>query len=86
VTGGASGIGAATCRQLAAAGASVAVLDRRGDAAAAVARQVGGVAIEVDVADSAATTTAVQHAAERMGGLSDLVTCAGVGRNTPCTR
>jgi NAD(P)-dependent dehydrogenase (short-subunit alcohol dehydrogenase family) len=83
VTGGASGIGAATCRQLAAAGAAVAVLDRRGDAAAAVAREAGGIAIEVDVGDSAATTTAVQQAAERMGGLTDLVTCAGVGRNTP---
>jgi NAD(P)-dependent dehydrogenase (short-subunit alcohol dehydrogenase family) len=83
VTGGASGIGAATCRRFAADGASVAVLDRAGGAASLLAEEVGGLALEVDVADPGATTEAVRSAAEAMGGLTDLVACAGTGRNTP---
>jgi 3-hydroxybutyrate dehydrogenase len=54
VTGGASGIGAACCRALAAAGATVTVADRDGDAAAALAQQIGGTAWQVDLADVAA--------------------------------
>ena len=83
VTGGGAGIGAATVRRLAARGAQVAVFDRVGDAARAVADEVHGHAIEVDVADPAATTTAVQSAAEAMGGITDVVTNAGFGLNKP---
>ena len=81
VTGGGAGIGAATCRELAARGAQVAVLDRDGPAAAAVAEEVGGTALTVDVADSSATTAAVHAAAEALGGLTDVVANAGMGRN-----
>ena len=49
VTGGASGIGAAVAARLAAAGASVVIVDRQADAAAAVARQVGGVPLVGDL-------------------------------------
>jgi 3-oxoacyl-[acyl-carrier protein] reductase/meso-butanediol dehydrogenase/(S,S)-butanediol dehydrogenase/diacetyl reductase len=83
VTGGGAGIGAATARLLASRGAQVAVLDRVADAARAVADEVGGHAIEVDVADPDATTAAVQRAAEEMGGLTDVVANAGTGLNKP---
>lgn len=83
VTGGGAGIGAATVRRLAARGATVAVLDRRGDAARAVAADVGGHAFAVDVADPGATTEAIEAAAAAMGGLTDVVANAGVGLNKP---
>jgi NAD(P)-dependent dehydrogenase (short-subunit alcohol dehydrogenase family) len=51
VTGGGSGIGAGVCRELAAGGASVVVLDRNLDAAEAVAAEVDGSARQLDVAD-----------------------------------
>ena len=86
VTGGASGIGAATCRELAGRGARVAVLDRDGAGAGAVADAVGGVAITVDVADPSATTAAVQAAADELGGLTDVVANAGMGLNKPLHR
>jgi len=83
VTGGGAGIGAATARRLAARGASVAVLDRVGDAARQVAAEVGGTAFEVDVRDPDATAAGVQAAAEAMGGLTDVVANAGMGLNKP---
>lgn len=83
VTGGGSGIGAATCARFAAEGAAVAVLDRRRDAAEAVADAVGGVAVVADVADPAAVTAAVDEAAAALGGLTDVVSNAGVGRWKP---
>ncbi|MEQ1786638.1 MAG: SDR family NAD(P)-dependent oxidoreductase [Acidimicrobiales bacterium] len=83
VTGGGAGIGAATVRRLAALGAQVAVLDRDGDRARAVAEEVGGHARTVDVADPDATTAAVEAAAETMGGLTDVIANAGIGRNKP---
>jgi NAD(P)-dependent dehydrogenase (short-subunit alcohol dehydrogenase family) len=83
VTGGGAGIGAATARLLAARGAQVAVLDRVGEAARAVAEEIGGHAFEVDVADPSATTSAVQAAAAAMGGLTDVIANAGFGLNKP---
>jgi len=83
VTGGGSGIGAATCRLLAREGATVTVLDRDGASAAAVAEEVGGRAAVVDVRDGDAVTAAIAAAAEAMGGLTDLVNNAGVGTARP---
>ncbi|MEJ7585550.1 MAG: SDR family NAD(P)-dependent oxidoreductase [Acidimicrobiales bacterium] len=83
VTGGASGIGAETCRRFVAEGAMVAVLDRDPERARAVADEVGGLSLVVDVRDAAAVTAAVRRAAEELGGLSDLVTNAGVGMAKP---
>ena len=83
ITGGGAGIGAATARLLARRGAQVAVLDRVGTAAEAVAAETGGHAWAVDVADPAATTAAVQEAAAAMDGLTDVVANAGMGLNKP---
>lgn len=83
VTGGASGIGAATCRRFAADGAAVAVLDRRADAARAVADEVGGVAVVADVADPTAVTAAIDEAVAAMGGLTVVVSNAGAGNWKP---
>ncbi len=80
VTGGASGIGAEVCRGFAARGARVAVVDRDGDGAGAVADEVGGLAITADVADAAAVDAAVARTVDELGGLTDLVANAGIGR------
>jgi meso-butanediol dehydrogenase/(S,S)-butanediol dehydrogenase/diacetyl reductase len=79
VTGGASGIGRATCRRLVREGARVAVLDRDGDGARAVAEELGGVAVTVDVTDADAVDVAVHTASERLGGLSICFANAGIG-------
>lgn len=79
ITGGGSGIGAATACRMAAEGATVAVLDRQGDAAAEVAAEVDGIALTVDVAKPAATTAAIAAAADQMGGVTDLFANAGTG-------
>jgi NAD(P)-dependent dehydrogenase (short-subunit alcohol dehydrogenase family) len=83
VTGGASGIGAAVCRWFVDAGADVCVLDRRGDAAREVASSLGAAAVVADVADPDAVTRAVDEATTAMGGLTDVVSNAGVGRWKP---
>lgn len=79
VTGGASGIGAALCRLLAADGLRVGVLDRNADGAAAVAEEIGGVALVANVADSAAFDAQLLRGAEELGGLRGLVNNAGIG-------
>jgi 2-hydroxycyclohexanecarboxyl-CoA dehydrogenase len=73
VTGGAGGIGAAISRRLAAEGAEVWVGDLNEDGAAAVADEIGGRAVRLDVTDHASATQAV----EEMGGLDVLVNNAG---------
>src|SRR3954471_997084 len=83
VTGGGSGIGEAICRRFADDGARVAVLDRRVDAARAVASAIGGLAVECDVASSSSVDTAIEAATADMGGVTDLVNNAGLGMNKP---
>jgi len=83
VTGGASGIGLAIARSLAREGARVAILDLQGESASAAANEIGGIAKQVDVCDSAALGDAIQNAAREMGGLSILVNNAGVGSLSP---
>ncbi|HAE49577.1 MAG TPA: bifunctional aldolase/short-chain dehydrogenase, partial [Tistrella mobilis] len=73
VTGGAGGIGAATARAFAAAGAEVAVLDLNPEAAAGVARPLGGIGIACDVTDPASVTAAIEAVVARFGGLDILV-------------
>jgi len=79
VTGGASGLGAATARMLAEAGAKVAIFDVNAKAAAEVAIDINGIAIGCDVADSASAEAAVSKAAADHGPARILINCAGVG-------
>jgi len=77
VTGGASGIGRATCRAMAREGARVAVLDINGDGAAATAAEVDGRAWTVDVTDAGAVERTNLDAASWLGGLTTLFNNAG---------
>jgi NAD(P)-dependent dehydrogenase (short-subunit alcohol dehydrogenase family) len=79
VTGGASGLGAATARMLADAGAKVAIFDVNKKAAAEVAIDINGLAIDCDVTDSAGTEKALAKAAADHGPARIVVNCAGVG-------
>ncbi|RAI31298.1 3-hydroxyacyl-CoA dehydrogenase, partial [Rhodoplanes elegans] len=79
VTGGGSGLGAATAERLARAGARVAVLDVNRDGATAVAARIGGHAVRCDVASADEAAAAVAAAAERHGPARILVNCAGIG-------
>jgi len=79
VTGGASGLGAATARMLAEAGAKVAIFDVNQKAAAEVAIDINGIAVTCDVTDSAATEKAFAKAAADHGIARILINCAGVG-------
>jgi len=79
VTGGGSGLGGATARMLAGAGARVAIFDVNQQAAAEVAIDINGLAIKCDVADSASTEAAFAKAAADHGPARILVNCAGIG-------
>jgi NAD(P)-dependent dehydrogenase (short-subunit alcohol dehydrogenase family) len=79
VTGGASGLGAATARALVARGARVGILDRNADAAASTANAVGARAFLCDVADPVSAARAIALAREAHGPARILVHCAGVG-------
>ena len=80
VTGGASGIGAATARRLGAEGARVAVGDLDLDAARAVAGEIDGFATELDVADTASVGRAVAAVNDELGPVDVLVNNAGTDR------
>ena len=79
VTGGGSGLGAATAALLARAGCRVAVLDIRQDAAVASAARIGGLGLACDVADAASAEAALAQARAAHGVERVLVSCAGVG-------
>jgi NAD(P)-dependent dehydrogenase (short-subunit alcohol dehydrogenase family) len=78
VTGGASGIGAAAARQLAAKGAKVVVADLNAEKGEALAKEIGGAFASVDVTDTAQIQAAVEQATE-LGDLRALVNSAGIG-------
>jgi meso-butanediol dehydrogenase/(S,S)-butanediol dehydrogenase/diacetyl reductase len=78
VTGGASGMGAATVRRLAAGGAQVVVVDRDDERARNVAAEVSGTVMVGDVSDSSFCDAAVAHALSAHGRLDVLVNAAGV--------
>jgi NAD(P)-dependent dehydrogenase (short-subunit alcohol dehydrogenase family) len=75
VAGGASGLGEATARELAARGARVTVADLNEERGAALADELGGAFVATDVTDEAA----VQAAVESVDGLRFAVSCAGIG-------
>ena len=78
VTGAASGIGAAVARQLAAAGATVVVADLNAEKGEALAQEIGGAFVAVDVTDTEQIKAAVRKAVE-LGPLRILVNSAGIG-------
>jgi 2-hydroxycyclohexanecarboxyl-CoA dehydrogenase len=80
VTGGASGIGAATARRLAAEGARVAIGDLNGPGAREVAEELDGFACELDVTDTGSVHAAVEAAAAALGEIDVLVNNAGTDR------
>ena len=79
VTGGASGLGAATARALATAGAKVAVFDLNEKGAADVAADIKGIAVACDVASAQGAKAAVETASAAHGPARILINCAGVG-------
>jgi NAD(P)-dependent dehydrogenase (short-subunit alcohol dehydrogenase family) len=94
VAGGASGLGAATVRALAACGARVVIADLKDEDGRALATTLGANArfVRTDVTDEASATAAVQQAVTAFGGVHGLVNCAGivhgekvVGREGPHT-
>ena len=79
VTGGASGLGAATAHELARAGAKVTCLDIDIDRARAVADEIGGHAVECDVTSADEAAAALAQARGKHGAARLLVNCAGIG-------
>ena len=79
VTGGASGLGAATAKRLASAGAKVAVLDTNIHLAEIVATAISGIAIQCDVTDEVSAKAAIEKAKVQHGIARVLVNCAGIG-------
>ncbi|SCM67568.1 SDR family NAD(P)-dependent oxidoreductase [Donghicola eburneus] len=80
VTGGGSGLGEATARRLAAAGAKVAVVDLSQERADAVANSIGGVGIAADVSNAEQVEAGFVKAAEVLGATPAIVvSCAGIG-------
>ncbi|MBS0125253.1 SDR family NAD(P)-dependent oxidoreductase [Thetidibacter halocola] len=79
VTGGASGLGAATARRLAADGAQVGVLDFDADRGAAVAEEIGGFFVRTDVGDETSVAAAIAAVKDRFGAPRIAVNCAGIG-------
>jgi NAD(P)-dependent dehydrogenase (short-subunit alcohol dehydrogenase family) len=83
ITGGASGIGAATARRFAAEGATVAVIDRDPEAVMKVAAEVGGHAYALDVRDGDEVTEVIDRIAQTLGQVDILVNNAGTGDLRP---
>ena len=79
VTGGASGLGAATARMAAENGAKVVIADLQADLGEKLARDIGGRFIKTDVTSEADGKAAVALALKEFGGLHVLVNCAGIG-------
>ena len=79
VTGGASGLGEATARELARLGAKVAVLDRNQALAEKVAADIGGVACAYDITDTDSVNAALDKAAAAHGPARILMNVAGIG-------
>ena len=83
ITGGASGIGAATAQKFAAEGATVAIIDRDAEGVLAIAAAVGGHAYALDVRDSDEVNDVVNVVAQTLGSIDILVNNAGTGDLRP---
>jgi len=80
ITGGASGLGAATARRLARAGGNVAICDVNGEQGTRIAREIGPTALFVaaDVTDEGELERAIATARAQFGALHGAVSCAGI--------
>jgi NAD(P)-dependent dehydrogenase (short-subunit alcohol dehydrogenase family) len=78
VTGGGSGLGAETARQLAVAGAKVAIFDLNLEAAKKVAQEINGLAIACNVSDAQSAMDAIAQAREKQGVARICINCAGI--------
>jgi len=78
VTGGASGLGEATARELTAAGAKVAIFDIDSERGPQVAEEIGGVFAQVDITDEASVTAGMESAASAHSAARILVNCAAI--------
>jgi 3-oxoacyl-[acyl-carrier protein] reductase len=85
VTGGGRGIGAGIARELAGAGARVAVAARTREQVEEVAREIGGLGLEVDVTDRAAVERMVDDTERELGPIDLLVANAGIGNQGSAT-
>ncbi len=90
VTGGASGLGAATAEALHAGGCNVALWDMNAEKGEALAKKLGGVFCQVNVADEASVKAGLDKAIAAIGAPRILVNCAGIaigektiGKNGP---
>ena len=79
ITGGASGLGAATAQMAAAGGAKVVIADLQAEAGEKLAKEIGGKYCKCDVTSEADGKAAVAAAVQSFGGLHVLVNCAGIG-------
>jgi NAD(P)-dependent dehydrogenase (short-subunit alcohol dehydrogenase family) len=79
VTGGGSGLGEATARELARQGARVAIFDRDLARAQQVAAEIGGIAVQCDVSDPASMQAAIEQATAALGPARILMQIAGIG-------
>ncbi|MDF2233961.1 SDR family NAD(P)-dependent oxidoreductase [Albimonas sp. CAU 1670] len=79
VTGGASGLGAATAKRLAAAGAKVALFDLNAELGEALAKEIGGTFCQVDVTSDSSVDEGFAKARSAQGQERILVNCAGIG-------
>jgi len=79
VTGGASGLGAATARMLASHGVKVALFDLNADLGEPLAAEIGGVFCQVNVTSTPEVDTAFAKSRAAIGQERILVNCAGVG-------
>ncbi|MFH0021706.1 SDR family NAD(P)-dependent oxidoreductase [Pseudomonas fluorescens] len=80
VTGGASGLGAASAELLVSAGAKVMLVDMNAEAVAAQAQRLGAKSVVADISNEAAAEAAVQATLDAFGSLNGLVNCAGIVR------
>jgi len=86
ITGGGTGIGAATARALAAEGANVSLLGRRREPLDAIAAEIGATAIACDVTDRSAMEKAFNEARAANGPLDYVILNAGIGDSAPFQR
>jgi len=78
VTGGASGLGAATAQRLAANGMQVSIFDMQVERGEALAKLINGFFVQVDVSNSESVSTGLSSASEKLGPIRVLVNCAGI--------